>query len=91
MINVLSNLAYNNVIENLPALYTYNVGKGAEKMPKQNKTEIDESKIKIIHTMADGTVRESIEGYVIPYNDTTAITYELLVKWTLQKHNKMNK
>lgn len=31
--------------------------------------------------MVDGTIRDSIEGYEIPYNDTTSIVYKLWVKW----------
>lgn len=37
---------------------------------------------KITHIMADGSVRDSIEGYVIPYNQQTAIVYELLAKYS---------
>ena len=58
---------------------------GAIQMAKLKKSEIDDSKIKIIHTLADGTVRDSIEGYEIPYNDTTTIAYQLLTKWTNEK------
>lgn len=36
---------------------------------------------KITHIMADGSVRDSIEGYVVPYNEHTAIVYELLAKY----------
>lgn len=41
-----------------------------------------EFKGKITHIMADGSVRDSIEGYVIPYNQQTAIVYELLAKYS---------
>lgn len=37
---------------------------------------------KITHIMADGSVRDSIEGYVIPYNQQTAVVYELLAKYS---------
>lgn len=32
----------------------------------------------ITHVMADGTVRDSIEGYPVPYNSTTANSYHIL-------------
>ena len=50
------------------------------------KDEIDYDNIKIIHTMADGTVRDSIEGYEIPYNEVTAVVYDLLIKWAIEKN-----
>ena len=49
------------------------------------KNGIDDNKIKIIHKMADGTIRDSVEGYEIPYNEETAITYQLLAKWANEK------
>lgn len=36
---------------------------------------------KITHIMADGTVRDSVEGYEVPFNDQTEVAYRLLVKW----------
>ena len=56
-------------------------------MKRKSEHEIDYDNIKIIHTMADGTVRDSIEGYEIPYNDTTAVAYDLLAKWTIEKQD----
>ena len=47
--------------------------------------KVDYDNLKITHTMADGTVLDSVEGYEIPYNDTTAVVYNLLAKWTLEK------
>lgn len=35
---------------------------------------------KITHIMADGTVRDSVEGYPVPYNATTANSYHILAK-----------
>lgn len=49
--------------------------------------KIKDGGTKIIHTMADGSVRDSIEGYEIPYNETTAIAYDLIVKWAVEKQN----
>jgi hypothetical protein len=34
----------------------------------------------ITHVMADGSVRDSIEGYVVPYNKYTAICYQMLAR-----------
>lgn len=84
----MSNLAHDDVITALPLKYTGRTGKGAVKLTRPKTSEIDDSKITIVHTMADGTVRDSIEGYVIPYNDKTAIIYELLVKSTIEKQSK---
>ena len=57
-----------------------------KEIPKDS--EIDNSKIKIIHKMADGTVRDTINGYEIPFNEETAITYQLLSKWSAENHIK---
>ena len=57
-------------------------------MPKNSKGEIDESKIKVIHIMADGTIRNSVYGYEIPYNEQTAIAYQLLAKWNNEQQKK---
>lgn len=53
-------------------------------MPKERKSEIDDANIKIAHIMADGTNRDSIKGYKVPYNDKTAIAYRLLAKWAYE-------
>lgn len=47
-------------------------------MPNQSEPE---EKAKIIHTMADGTVPVSVEGRMVPYNEQTAVCYELIVKY----------
>ena len=47
-------------------------------MCEKNKTE--KSGIKIIHKMADGTIRDSVNGYIVPYNEKTSVAYELLAK-----------
>ena len=81
----MSNLAHDNVITAYTLQYTCIVGKGAAKVARKRKAEIDYDIVKIIHTMADGTVRDSVAGYEIPFNDTTAVAYNLLVKWTVEK------
>ena len=43
-----------------------------------------ESKIRIHHIMADGTERDSIEGYVLPYEGFEGI-YQLLYQMSLEK------
>lgn len=52
-------------------------------MPRQTEPKPKPKfKGKITHIMADGSVRDSIEGYVVPYNEHTAICYELLAKYS---------
>lgn len=36
---------------------------------------------RITHVMADGTIRDSIEGYEVPVNDQTKGAYMILAKW----------
>ena len=57
-------------------------------MVRHKKSGTDDSKIKIVHRMADGTIRDSVKGYEIPYNDTTAIAYKLLAKWVNNRGDK---
>ena len=38
----------------------------------------DGKEITITHTMADGTIRDSINGYEVPYNETTSTAYQLI-------------
>ena len=64
------------------------VGNGTVNLAESKKGEIDDSKIKITHIMADGTIRDSIDGYEIPYNEKTAIAYQLLLKWADEKQEK---
>lgn len=42
----------------------------------------------ITHTMYNGTMRDSVEGYVVPINNETKIAYTLLVKWILELGEK---
>ena len=74
-----------DIILSQPLQYTCNVGKGAVKM----KDEIAYDNIGIIHTMADGTVRDSVEGYEIPYNEKTAVVYNLIAKWISDKRKSI--
>jgi ferredoxin-fold anticodon binding domain-containing protein len=59
-------------------------------LEKSKKSDINKKKIKIVHKMADGTIRDSIDGYEIPYNEKTAITYRLLEKWADERQEKTN-
>lgn len=34
----------------------------------------------VIHIMADGTKRQSVEGYIVKLNERTEIAYKLLAK-----------
>ncbi|MBP1925841.1 hypothetical protein J2Z76_001702 [Sedimentibacter acidaminivorans] len=42
------------------------------------KKKKEKEPIKITHVMADGSVRDSIEGYVIPGNDKFKVIYQIL-------------
>ena len=41
------------------------------------------SEIRVIHVMADGTIRNSIEGVMVPTSNITA--YNLLAKYSVKK------
>jgi hypothetical protein len=47
-----------------------------------------EAYMKVIHVMADGTVRESLKGVVIPYNEQTEGFYRNLVNRILEVSKK---
>ena len=53
-------------------------------MAKNKKTD-KEFTPKITHIMADGSVRDSIEGYEVPVNDYTEICYQMLAKLAERK------
>ena len=57
---------------------------------KYKKNETDDNKIKIIHKMSDGTVRNSIDGYEIPYNAETSVVYGFLTKRADKEQEKFN-
>lgn len=40
----------------------------------------DGTEVTITHTMADGSIRESVDGYKIPVNEKTKPLYHLLAK-----------
>jgi hypothetical protein len=50
--------------------------------------------MKVVHVMADGTERDSVEGLVIPYNEATRSYYNYmanLVREELRKQAQVNK
>nr|WP_319487614.1 hypothetical protein [uncultured Caproiciproducens sp.] len=49
-------------------------------MPKKSDPK-PELKPRITHIMADGSVRDSVEGYVVPYNNYTAVCYQMLARY----------
>lgn len=49
---------------------------------------MENEEIKITHVMADGTVRDSIEGYEVPVNEQTENAYRLLAKWAMRVEKK---
>jgi len=85
--------ALNSVILPSPLQYECKTsGKGANKMDKPTikktkKTEIDISKITVSHKMADGTIRNTVEDYEVPYNEATVIMYDLIAR---KVHNQEN-
>lgn len=54
-------------------------------MNNLSKSEIEPTKIKITHTMANGTILDSIEGYEIPYTQDTKIIYNMIAEWIIKK------
>ena len=48
--------------------------------PKRKPYEVT-----VTHVMADGSVRDSVEGYVVPYNEITAPAYDLAVTIAYEK------
>ena len=49
-----------------------------------------ESEVRVHHIMADGTERESIEGYVLPYEGFEGV-YKLLYQMSLERAEKARK
>lgn len=45
----------------------------------------------VTHIMADGTERDSMEGYPIPYNEKTAVAYHILANIMRREADKMLK
>jgi hypothetical protein len=72
----------NAVISPSPSKYvckTYGEGaKQVDKLQKSVKSEIDANKITVSHKMIDGTLKSTIENYIVPLNETTAIIYDLI-------------
>jgi hypothetical protein len=44
--------------------------------------------IRVVHIMADGSVRDSVEGYPVPVNDITRPAYNILATMALQAREK---
>lgn len=42
----------------------------------------------IIITMADGSTRDSLEGYVLPVNDITRVSYDILAQSLIESIKK---
>lgn len=55
-------------------------------MAKEQK----ERNVKIRHIMADGTARDSIEGFVVPYEQCPE-AYHILVQMSLKRAEKARK
>ena len=57
----------------------------ANHLHKKSTTKNDGSQIKIIHVMADGSIRDSIAGYEVPVNDRTITAYRLIAEHVSKK------
>ncbi|HCC01466.1 MAG TPA: hypothetical protein DEP60_02055 [Ruminococcaceae bacterium] len=44
----------------------------------------EQKKIKVVHIMADGSVRDSVDGYPVPVNDVTKPAYNILATMALR-------
>lgn len=55
-------------------------------MEKQAQTKprkkAEYPKLHVVNRLKDGTIRESMKGYEVPYNETTAIAYRLLAEYS---------
>lgn len=47
----------------------------------------DGTEINVTHIMADGTIRESMKGYVVPYNENTKDAFRLIAECSGTKIN----
>jgi hypothetical protein len=56
-------------------------------MAKAIKNENKKEAIKpvITHIMADGSIRDSVEGYFCTVNEYTETAYRLFAKWAIEK------
>jgi hypothetical protein len=52
------------------------------------KKEKPERNIKITHHLANGEIRDSMKGYMVPVNEKTEIFYNLLASYNPPKKNK---
>ena len=64
------------------APYEYDTKKGVGALKKSKEKKNIEPRFTIVHKMADGTIRDSVKDYEIPYNQMTAVVYDLLAKET---------
>lgn len=55
---------------------------------KLEKWRRENPNIRVIHRMADGSVRDSVEGYFVPYNEETKALYHLLGKMLRKEARK---
>ena len=52
------------------------------------KKKVEHRQIRVVHIMADGSVRDSVEGYPVPLNDITRPAYNILTTVTLRAMEK---
>ena len=49
---------------------------------EQLRNKEENFKLRVINKLKDGTIRESMKDYEVPYNDTTDIAYQLLTQYS---------
>lgn len=47
--------------------------------------------MRVVHVMADGTVRDSLKGVIVPYNENTEVFYRSIAKRILDLSKKGDK
>lgn len=52
------------------------------KQQKKSRKKEQHPKLYVVNRLKDGTIRKSMKGYEVPYNETTAIAYRLLAEYS---------
>jgi hypothetical protein len=53
------------------------------------KKQEEHKQIRVVHIMADGSVRDSVEGYPVPVNDITRPAYNILAAMAMRVPENM--
>lgn len=49
---------------------------------QQPKKSTEKPKLRVVNKLKDGTIRVSMKGYEVPYNETTDVAYRLLAQYS---------